>query len=149
MVFGFKWIQLRRLLNMRGELFQSGQGSYVCHGRKQVLPWAQKPSPDICNAFSMVLNTRHNREGDQTCSHRRAVLIMATSDNSCKDGQHHEFEYVFCRAHKKKYEKKIGRKCSRLSAFAIHYGSGSRPLSSLPKAQGLGSSSRQALLPPP
>ena len=75
MVFGFKWIQLRRLLNMRGELFQSGQGSYACHGRKQVLPWAQKPSPDICNAFSMVLNTRHNREGgpDVLAQARRSV----------------------------------------------------------------------------
>ena len=72
---------------VRGFFFQSGQGSYFCHGRKQVLPWVPRLSPDMCNTVSMVLNTWPNREVDQMCSSRRPFLFMATSDNSCEDGQ--------------------------------------------------------------
>ena len=72
---------------VRGFFSQSGQGSYFCHGRKQVLPWVPKLSPDMCNTVSMVLNTWPNREVDQMCSSRRPVLFMKTSDNICEDGQ--------------------------------------------------------------
>ena len=44
--------------------FSQVDRTIICamNGRKQVLQWAQRPSLDVCDAITMVLNTWPNRE---------------------------------------------------------------------------------------
>ena len=71
--------------NVCGEFFQSGQDNSLRHGRKQVLPRAPMPSPDVCNAITKVLTTWPNREVELAA--RKGALLFYGDERQRLRGQ--------------------------------------------------------------
>ena len=68
--------------------FSQVDRTIICamNGRKQVLQWAQRPSPDVCNAILVVLNTWPSREVDHA-ARKDALLFYGDERQAGEDGQ--------------------------------------------------------------